>query len=561
MKGNLLSHEPKLRIKLTRFASLLFMVFCSLSLNAQPKTALSFDGNDDRVDLPNILTASYTKEAWIYAPLDNPFPGSPNNNIVSGSGTAFWFPGSQGFRLTAGHFNTGNSFIDVQDPNPIEANKWYHVAVTYDAATTTLTLYKNGVQVASNATVPNQVESELHIGSYQTQAFMKGFIDEVRIWSVALSQSEIRDWMCKKVIASHPQYANLLAYYKADDGLGTNLDDSKNTSDGTLVNGTAWVTSGAALGDESAHDYVNAIGKNASLSVVATSETFTATNTGGAPDGIQVYRVDAVPDNVTGLSGIGSNNKYFGVFQVGGTNPTYDAAYNYGTSYGGVETSYRLFKRPDNAAASWTDALATQDVNTNTLTASAVSGQSSEFMLGSIGNPLPVSFTKFVTSKERNGVKLMWSTAQEINNTGFIVQRSADGKNWTDLGFVPASGNSSVQNTYNFADGNPARGLNLYRLKQIDINGDYKLSEIRIINYLNNAGITVYPTPASNEIFVDLGKRALLNTRMKLFDVQGREIERFTLTQLQQRISVAGLKNGIYVLQFADGTISKFVKQ
>ncbi|MBO9682580.1 MAG: T9SS type A sorting domain-containing protein [Flavisolibacter sp.] len=557
MKGNLPLNETRFRFNLRTFISSLFVLFFSFSLNAQPKTALLFDGLDDRVDLPNnILATSYTKEAWIYSSLGA--PSGNTNNIISGLATAFWFPADQGYKLSAGQ--SGFPFKDVQDPTPLSGNTWYHVAVTYDAATSTMSLYKNGVLVNQNTAVAPVTETQLHLGNYGGFAGTNfiGLMDEVRIWNIALTQTQIRDRMCTKIDAGDPLYGNLIAYYKADEGTGTNLADSKGTNDGTLVNGTTWATSGAALGDKSAYDYISATNKTASLTVTATGETFTATS---SADGVQVYEVDAIPDNTTGLLGIGGNNKYFGVFQIGGTNPTYTVEYNYGTSYVGDETSYRLFTRSDNSAATWADANATQDINVNTLTVTGVSSQSGEYMLGSVGNPLPVSFTNFVVNKEKNGVKLSWSTAQEVDNSGFIVQRSADGKNWTDLRFVPAAKNTSIQKTYSFLDGNPANGLNLYRLKQLDVNGNFKFSEIRILNYLNNAGITVYPTPASSEIFVDIGKRALLNTRMKLFDVQGKEIERIMLTQLQQRISIAGLKNGIYILQFEDGTISRFVKQ
>lgn len=559
MKGILLSAQSMHRIRLTRFTFLLGSLFFSFLLNAQSKNALSFDGSTGRVDLPAAVATSlnsYTKEAWVYSQEDNGAFG--NNNIISGSGTAFWFPGSQGFKLTAGHFTTGNSFVDVQDPTPLVANKWYHVAVTYDAATTTMSLYKNGILVASNSSIPNQAETELHIGSYQTSALMRGFIDEVRIWSVALSQSEIRDWMCRKVTSSHPQYANLLAYYKADDGTGTNLVDSKNTNDGTLVGGTTWAVSGASIGDASAYDYTNAT-KTANLSTLSTGETFTVTSATGAPDGIQVYRVDAVPDNTTGLSGIGGNTTYFGVFQVGGSSPTYDAVYDYGTHWGGVVAKYRLYKRADNSAASWADAGAVQNVPANTLT---VTGQSTEYMLGSVGFPLPVNFTSFLVSKDKSGVKLMWSTAQEINNSGFAVQRSSDkGKNWTDLGFVAGNNNASGEKSYSFVDGNPVTGLNLYRLKQMDNDGSFNLSEIKAITFLTNSGITVYPVPASNEVFIDLGRTLLLNTTMKVFDQQGKEVKRVLLSQLQQRLPINDLQSGIYILQFADGSTSKFVKQ
>ena len=132
------------RIIFTTTASLLIF---SYGLT-QPATGLDFDGTNDYVSCGNILPPSYTKEAWI-----NISDLSANNNIISGGvggQHAFWAPGLFSSQLSAGHNLTYNQ---VNDPVSLLINTWYHVAVTYDAATTTMKLYKNGVLVSTNTAV------------------------------------------------------------------------------------------------------------------------------------------------------------------------------------------------------------------------------------------------------------------------------------------------------------------------------------------------------------------------------------------------------------------------
>lgn len=76
-------------------------------------------------------------------------------------------------------------------------------------------------------------------------------------------------------------------------------------------------------------------------------------------------------------------------------------------------------------------------------------------------------------------IRVDWSTALEINNAGFYVQRSEDGANWVELGWVEGAGNSTTVQHYSFDDNTPERGINyLYRFKQIDFDGQYAFSPI-----------------------------------------------------------------------------------
>src|SRR3954469_14603443 len=109
------------------FFLFLFSAFSS-QIKSQTATNLDFDGVDDNVSCGNILTASYTKEAWV-----NISVGSGANNFISSGGSgqhAFWAPSTSAYMLSAGHNGNWNA---VQDVNPLNFGTWYHVAVTYDA--------------------------------------------------------------------------------------------------------------------------------------------------------------------------------------------------------------------------------------------------------------------------------------------------------------------------------------------------------------------------------------------------------------------------------------------
>jgi len=208
-----------------------------ITASTTPASALKFDGVDDYINCPNILGASYTKEAWIK------MNASTNgNNFVSGSassgGHAFWAPGIYSYKLSAGHDFT---WTQVQDPNALSLNTWYHVAVTYDAPTTTMRLYKNGILVASSNTVaPIASTSSVTIGAFSGTFTMNGDMDEVRIWNTARTQCQIQQFMNCEI----PNTATgLVANYHLNQGVpsGTNFavttaTDAAAANTGTLLN-------------------------------------------------------------------------------------------------------------------------------------------------------------------------------------------------------------------------------------------------------------------------------------------------------------------------------------
>ena len=109
----------------------------------------------------------------------------------------------------------------------------------------------------------------------------------------------------------------------------------------------------------------------------------------------------------------------------------------------------------------------------------------------------PVKFLYVNVESENNGTTINWATASEINNKYFVVQKSSDDIHFTNIDTVAGAGNSSTVRTYNYTDKQANDGITYYRIVQVDYNGDYTYSEVRVAeNTSSNYGIvSIYPQP------------------------------------------------------------------
>src|SRR5688572_5296990 len=119
---------------------------------------------------------------------------------------------------------------------------------------------------------------------------------------------------------------------------------------------------------------------------------------------------------------------------------------------------------------------------------------------------MPVNFTGFFAKKSGEYVQLTWTTNNEVNNSHFEIQRSADGRNWNTIGEV-AAGTSAI-NKYTFTDRNHSNtGSSYYRLKQVDKDGQFLYSIIKTIHQNSAVAIATIYAASSQTIAVEFNEQ------------------------------------------------------
>lgn len=191
----------------------------------------------------------------------------------------------------------------------------------------------------------------------------------------------------------------------------------------------------------------------------------------------------------------------------------------------------------------------------------------SEISGGSGSTPLPVKLVAFDARENDRRVELTWTTATELNNDYFEIQRSQDGETFVSIGEVDGSGDSEELLTYAFTDAKPGEGMNYYRLKQVDFDGSSELSEIRMVQLIEafENQLEVFPNPSSAGFTVRLyipDDEVLLS----IVDISGRTIQRsvFDTSQPVQINFGERLKTGVYMLiaETSQGKlVSRIVKE
>jgi Secretion system C-terminal sorting domain len=188
-----------------------------------------------------------------------------------------------------------------------------------------------------------------------------------------------------------------------------------------------------------------------------------------------------------------------------------------------------------------------------TQTTGNASGASRVFLFSSTQcSPLPVSFRSFTAVRtSRTEVNLRWETATEDNNSGFLIWRNAGNNNWEAGSFVPSQamgGNSNQLLTYTINDRNANKGITQYRIKQVDINGNAKLSEIRIVaGNEQQQEIIVFPNPSDNGSMTVLFQGTAESRDIRLINGSGQIIQQWSGVS-KNSLQIDNLQTGMFTL-------------
>ncbi len=168
---------------------------------------------------------------------------------------------------------------------------------------------------------------------------------------------------------------------------------------------------------------------------------------------------------------------------------------------------------------------------------------------------LPVKLSTFAVQKIDTKAKIYWTTEQEINSSKFVVERSIDGKTWENIATVNAAGNSSTRSEYYVTDYSPRKGVNYYRLKQIDLDGKFEYSNIRTAIFNVPYNVIVTPNPAVDFINVVINKSDNKNIKIQIADISGKIIRNIVTNQSYTTISTNGIAKGMYLVKVIDEKI------
>jgi len=154
--------------------------------------------------------------------------------------------------------------------------------------------------------------------------------------------------------------------------------------------------------------------------------------------------------------------------------------------------------------------------------------QEYEVTLGSVDGEgklvLPIELISFTASCDGNSVDVKWTTASERNNDYFILERSYDAVNFSEITRIAGAGNSIEENNYAYTDYEYYGGEMYYRLLQVDYDGKRSASEIIVVKCSDNElepSIAVFPNPFRSEISLSLSNFANKPATIEIFDVMG----------------------------------------
>lgn len=505
-----------------------------------PGHALNFAGGasgNDYVDLGNIpATSVKSMECWVKF---NDMNGSQElmNRSITGYGIELLvYNNNLAFFCMDG---TNNSNVVYSGAN-LTPGRWYHVAATWNGTNkSTMKLYLDGRSVGDLSVVGTAVSPVSNIApsfklgrwSDTDPRSFNGAMDEVRIWSTERSQAQIQANMYNPL--SLPQ-SGLLGYYMFDNGLA--IANGNNTTRNTVYdysgnNNTGTITNFNLTGTTS-----NWTESYAMVYPVMTTESasnasgFTANWTAPATGTVIHYLLDVATDTLF-------NNKLA----------------NYNSRNVGNVTSFNVSGLSNNTKYFYR----VTPVKTGT---DGVAGPSATRSI-TTATPLDFTLISFEAQTLTDAVSLTWKTASEKATTAFEIERSSNGAAFTVIGRVAAAGDASEARSYHFNDAQPAKGLNLYRLKMINADGTWSYSAVRNARFQSVlAGHEVFPIPTKAGLTLRLTNTPETNLQAYLYDLHGRVVKQMIINQKETLIDIKDIAAGQYLLVLSDGSSFKVEK-
>lgn len=343
------------------------------------------------------------------------------------------------------------------------------------------------------------------------------------------------------------------------------------TNDGTGNPGSGFASSGAAGGGIIivvantiyGPGTIKSNGTTANSSVVNDG-----TGGGGAGGSIQIYSNTGALTNVTvtAKGGNGGSNELTG----GSSGPAHGPG---GGGGGGVIYSNTALKSTSSVSggSNGTTSGGTKSYGatagaTGLLSTSVAQSELPNFPLHCV--VLSATFLDVAAQQKNGQVSVNWEVAQEMNTQEYVVEKSADGINFSVIGHVPRKISTTNGTDYEFPDNSSldACAVWYYRIKEVEVSGQSMYSKIVSVRIGGLSGkLSVYPNPTKGTATVSFTASAPSTVSLRLFDLKGSVIwqQQYQANTGQNVISLDNLRlvpDGMYILQWFDGLKPEQVK-
>jgi hypothetical protein len=303
-----------------------------------------------------------------------------------------------------------------------------------------------------------------------------------------------------------------------------------------------WINNDDGAGSDPSFAVDNVIVRQAAPTAIFTAEYF--------PSNPQVPYGNVLVPTLTALS----DCEYWILDRTAGTDSrivtlSWNAASCYNTAFASFEVA-----RWDNISGIWQDhdGIVAGTAAGGTVTTPAVVTSFSPFAIAYVPLPLPVEMENIsITCDDGTGV-LKWTTASEINNDHFSIERSIDAMNWQEINRVPGAGNSNTELSYSWVDLDPINN-GYYRLKQVDYDGKFKIYDPLHLSCISKQNwINLYPNPSTGTINIEISSGSHLEAIM-IYSSLGQFHSNVVMNSIQGKsilpVDVSFLEPGMYYLR------------
>ena len=530
-------------------------------------SSINFDGTDDELRIPDVAALDLTAWHWfIVVKVD--VQKNYNAWMVKGDDN------QENYEILSfndGNIHTPTRYTDGSRVAPSSAGgqatttEFNVIEYSYTAGGATIrgrNIFKNGTNIYADATnlTPTVNALPLYIGNERSTAgrFVDGDIAEIILYNAPLNAA--RRNIINNYLAAKYNLATATDLYVGDTPGNGNYDFEVGGLGQAAVSGK----------------YV--AGDNQSVSSAVTGGLEITESATQFDDGeylIYGHQTGANFMNYTDIVGMSAGplvGRWNRIWYLDWTNVTAAPAENvnmiFDVSDAGMVavpsaplSNYKLLYRAGLTGA-WTEVMNASGVAGDRITFNNIAYTQGDgyYTIGTLDNtisPLPVELLNFSAHLNNDKVDVAWTTATEINNDYFTIQKSRDGQIFEDFLKVDGAGNSTSIISYFEIDQSPYRGISYYRLMQTDFNGHIRYSNIVPVenNPDGDPTISLFPNPAESNspAYLELNQFEGQEVLVVLRDIQGREVYSKVIITLSNNELVAlnqegNLSKGTYLI-------------